>query len=531
MKFKVYRNNPVNVNLGYIPVGDTTLDFLEEVELNFRYNTPTSITVFSDTPFYYAIDSNNNAWRTTDIQYVTNTKVNITMVSQSLKMFKEDTSVRVTGDIGLTSAVVGTTEYNKLLSTPSSILLENNNKLLINTIDLIDDFEEVCIIQTSDVIKFDLNIGSVSITESYEVGEIDWDDFPEWSAPAYQDYSNVDSNIKGAIGVNTYIIRAQDLINGTFKDVSLMLVEFMRENTSFINARIVRLPTNYFSQSGGYNWKVRLKDTDSNLFTINALREYKPLLTVLDTIPASYTFLEGRKAWKIGENLMYPNIDDSGASTLKFIMVIGVGTCFGIFFTGLYEDLINNPQSVVVLELGYNLSPNTINPSIYYNNRQYQGLVNSQPAITGVAGVVGSIASMALLPKTSLIARGVLGVAGALNTISSVNRGNAQLKQEQHNYSTINNVNDVQDIGKYIAINKQVCRVEVIEQSNNIFILNALLNTYTPHYAQRYISRNTLPSILKCSQIANEINTNLYTEGCIPVTNDELELFLNNANI
>lgn len=536
MRFKIYTKNPVNMNIGYVPYGNDSLDFMSEIECNYRYITPTSITVESDTVFYYAIDENDNAWRTVDIAYITNSKVSIKMISQTLNLFKVDENVIANGDINAEMSDFSTTsDFNRVLNSASS-WLSLNEYHVVDKVDLFQDNEtdtpynnNYIILQLTHPICEDATSGDDD-SELVIVGDWTIDSYFKSgdTAPTYYDYGTISRQrdyLGGALGLYTYYINSES--KSKLNNAVKFLTTLMNTDTGFVNARMVKLP--YFTGAfAGVMGTIRNGDDE---FDINKIDTFIPVPYVLDTIPSNQ-LLYGNTYWKIGDYKIYPNVMErvmnevsEFVASLRFTIVIGVGTVFGVFYSGEYEDIMINNQSACVFELGYNLAPNTINPTLYYSNKQYQSLVDSAPYTQGAtsfsAGLMGSL----LLPTVPAKIVGV-GVAVA-NAGATALKAQQVAERERHNKNSVINVNDAQNLSNYIRYSNQVLRIS--NTYDNITICKAIIDNYIPHNYKTTVNRYV--KIIKCNYIEGEINTVLYREGCVVCNNETLLEALTTSNI
>lgn len=538
MQFRVFDKNPVNVNVCYIPTGQVSSQ-LSLVNCNYKYITPTKITVEASKPFYYAVDENNRAWRTTDIQYITNTKVMLTMISQTLESFKTtDDSYAVIGDIGITPYYVGDNEiFNRLASSPSTWLSMNKNKLYSEVYKLFDEnegtiaWENYCILQTINPIF----IGD-GTTETKYIVDLWYTETNrtevETRQRTYANYGLIDTNAVGSIGVYTYLIRldlAQSDINAYIENVCSFLTQLSSSENgqNVINARFIRVPATYFDDSTTVDFVIsKASASIPPVIPVKQLVQYIPKQVVIDHI-GDDNLLEGRAFWKIGNNIIYPNKDATGLSSLYLVIILGVGTCVGFFFTGYYSDTMVNEQSSCCLELGYNIAPNTVGESLYYSNKQFASIVDSMPLMRVFANIGNAVGSALITPGGAGSRLAMAGVS-LVSSSGSVAQLRANREREQSNHGSLNNVNDVQNLASYMGNNVQAFRIESYEA--DVQTLAQILGSYLPHTFKSYVIPEEI-IILKCSSIPGEVNTQLYKEGCIVAKHDNLVDLLYTANI
>lgn len=509
MKFKVYDKNPVNINIGYKHTGlmSDPNHLLSNVEYNIRYVTPTRIIVDSDKPFYYAIDEYNNAWRTVDITYITNTKVSVTLVSQTLDCLKNPAGdYKITGDINL--GIKGTA-FNSIYCNPASWLSDKTTSVINTAKPLWDDeieFTDYCIFQTAQPLF--KNLGTELAKDWWAVTPVP----TNFNVPAFMDYSEFTSDAIGTLGLYTYYVDTRKY-GAEWTDITKFLGALIQSRTDFVNARLVRLPVNYFNDGVTADFEVGIKSGMEvlSLFTVHQVWLYKPKLYVVDVLDTT-TILYGEKYWKVGESIIYPNVDGDGEVKLSMGLVIGSGACFGIFFTGELSDSMRHPQSFVSMELGYNIAPNTVNPSIYYTNKQYQSLVNTAPYLQSMSQLATTLGSVLLMSKAPALAKLAITAGGTGIALGTVAKGNEVIEREKFNRATVNNANDVQDITNYLSNINQVLRIE--REAVQLSEFNEILNTYTPHNFTETVSMTTA-RLIKCACIAGEKNIALYKEGCV----------------
>lgn len=526
MKFKVYKRNPVNCNVGYRVGYDLDMNYFESIECNYRHITPTKIVIEYSEPFYYAVDESNNSWRAVDITYSTNTKVTITLISQTLQCLKDPASyVSLLGDINFKPS---SSYENSVVSSPSQWLRNNLNQVVYNykncwTYDA-DEFRLYCIIQTvqqlADPDDFKTTLGGVY----YKIADGWWSDtiFESRENATNIDYTTLDPTMKGALGVNMYYIRLDGGISFDFLEFLSLLVQ---TRTDFINARLVVLPRNTFNSSSVGEVNVYSGDDYTFRFKLNFLLTYKANLYTVDQVQPT-TILSGSEFWMIGEHTIYPNLTDDGEALLRCCVFIGVGTIFCIFFTGNLLDLNRLKQSAVIAELGYNISPNTVNPSIYYTNKQYQSMVNRLSYLPSLGTMAGAAAGILLMPKAPLAAKIIGAGAGLANSVGSLSKGQMNLERERFNRGTVNNTNDVQDISEFVTNLAVVTRISYYPTT--VTELNLMLAEYTPHTSWVNLTTESV-DFLKAELCANEINNAMLREGCLVVDGRQLGFILSNC--
>lgn len=535
MQFRVYDRNPVNVNICYIPTGAPHQ--LGLITCNYKYITPTKISVEAPKPFYYAIDENNHAWRTIDVKYITNTKVMLTMISQTLTSFSaSDEYYEVVGDINASYENFNTfSSYNRVVSSPSTWLVNNLSKYDAEVVNLFGSptsFDEYCVLQTINPIF--VGDGKTTIKVIVDPwGSTTNKTKNETTQRTSCSYVLEDEIIRGGLGVFTYLIKlnakSPELDTAYRENVVSFLTQLssLENGQNVINARFIKVPKNYFENSYKVTFTIskEVQDPPPDI-DVDILVEYNVEAQPLHYAP-SEGLLKGRGFWRIGENVVFPNIGPGAIASLNFIIILGVGTCFGFFYTGLYRDVMVNSQSSCLLELGYNISPNTVGESLYYSNKQYQSIIDSMPFLKSVGNVAGAIGAGLATPGgvgAKLTGFGI-GLASSAGSASSLR---ANREREQSNHGSLNNANDVQNLGFYMGNNAQVAWVQM--QKETVEIMADMLAGYNAHtITSEVYPENT--TVLKCSAIPGEINTSLYKEGCIIATTDNLLQLLSEANI
>lgn len=532
MKFEVFAQNPVNINVVFKGrYSDLVLD--DNIDVNVKYITPFRIIVETEFVFYYAVDEYNVGWRTIDITYLANKKVQLTLLSQKLRIADEDFRVcKVRGDLHIDTEQGDNDTLNNLAI--STFVQTDKNKLAPKINTLTHEWEEVCIMQFTENIGRNADV-SPRITQNFFCDGLDY-----FKNQAPTQVCDIDTMITGSTGVYTYIIQKSSIPNveeDNWKYVNDMLSEFVGDaelNKIFINARIVKLPRDYLETSTmrfGIVYQYNEDDERIMRFDISQILNFSIQEWEIDNMnEVEGDVLCGLSYWRVGEYIIYPKVDQYRDYSLKMLVIIGVGTVFAVFYTGDYESLMMFPQNMVVTELGYNMTPNTINPSLYYTNKQYQSLVDTRSTMTGISGMLGTLAGILLMPKATAIAKIAMGVAGASSAVTSMINAEAQAERERANRATVKNTNDVQAICNYIGCSPIVCSERYDHNLSPIVVKN-ILDNYQPHYVVSNFYGFDRYGYGKFSWMEFEKNREVYSNGFILVGVDDLRALLNECNI